>query len=163
MNQSLLNEFNCSTDSSVTHERLCKLIEFHISVKKWVKIEVFSSFGYLANSSVSYQFESWFLHTTEVYAPFVLVLLICGIIYMACSILHLDLVSENCRTFDAHSFVRIESCGSILLQGTTIGMFRLKFHMLPQTAKRMTRGKLIWIHNFSNSNMELVTALFRSF
>lgn len=34
MNQSLLNEFNCSTDVSVTHERLCKLIKFHISVKK---------------------------------------------------------------------------------------------------------------------------------
>lgn len=60
MNQRLFDEFICTDDMRVTHQRLCKVIKFHISVKEWVEGECFQ-FRFPVNLNFISRSERWFL------------------------------------------------------------------------------------------------------
>lgn len=76
---------------------LCKLIRFHVSVKKWV----WSTFwAFNQNLNVFFEFFfSWFLMSADVYSRIVMIQLLCSMIMMACAFFQLDLVSTNTPWF----------------------------------------------------------------
>lgn len=80
-------------------EFLHKLIEFHVSTKKWDQTNwMRRQVIFNANNLVYIEFSSvcrWFFMCTEVYRQYVMIQLLCSAIMLACAFFQLDLVRTS--------------------------------------------------------------------
>lgn len=78
---------------------LCHLIDFHSTVKRFVRL-VANIFPFNWNIFYTSYIYSWMLQSAEVYSPFVLVQLVCLTISISCIVFQFDMVTE-CQLFQS--------------------------------------------------------------
>lgn len=66
---------------------LCDLIHFHATVKEWDSLLLFMKFEIFSETSFLFR---WFLHTVDVYSPFLLVQILSSTVLISTALFFLD-------------------------------------------------------------------------
>lgn len=77
---------------------LCDLIHFHATVKEWDSLLLFMKFEIFSETSFLFR---WFLHTVDVYSPFLLVQILSSTVLISTALFFLDPVRKIILKSDA--------------------------------------------------------------